>query len=113
VEKKLLLRMIIILLCLSGAGCSENETVKTADATRNRGEEVFALLACRACHSLTGQEGKKGPSLGRVGQSIPVKAIQEQLQTPRRRHPASRMPSFAFVRSDDFQALLDYLTSLK
>lgn len=104
---------MLILLCLIEAGCSGNEAAQTAAATRKPGEDIFARLACRACHSRDGQEGKKGPSLAGIGQSLSIQAMQEQLQTPRQRHPASRMPSFAFVRPDDFQALLDYLTSLK
>lgn len=111
--KTAILAWIIILLLLGGSDTSLSEAIESSLDAVGRGKELVGLLGCEACHSLNGQEGKKGPSLGRIGRSLSIQAIQEQLQTPRRRYPASQMPSFAFVRPVDFQPLLDYLASLK
>jgi cbb3-type cytochrome oxidase cytochrome c subunit len=48
-----------------------------------------------------------------VGSRLSRNKMETQLLTPRRRQAESHMPSFAFIRPKELQALLDFLESLK
>lgn len=72
------------------------------------GEELAARLGCRACHSWQGKGGAQAPSLDGVGQRLSRPELERQLT----RTPSRRMPSFAFLRPQDWEALLTFLTGL-
>lgn len=88
--------------------CRAEERVRSAP-----GPELYARLACHGCHALEGRGGTLGPALDRVGSRRSREELAVQLMTPRRRHLDSRMPSFAFVRPEELQTLLDYLQTLQ
>lgn len=78
-----------------------------------RGDKLVERLGCRACHGSGVEHGHAGPELVAALSRLTPGELEIQLCTPRQRHPASRMPSFAFVRAEDFTALVEYLMNLK
>ena len=79
---------------------------------RELGQDIFQRLACHGCHSPSSPASHQGPDLGQVGQRLGPADLLTQLSTPRQRRADSRMPSFAFVRPHEIQALLEYVQSL-
>jgi ubiquinol-cytochrome c reductase cytochrome b subunit len=71
-------------------------------------QDLVRRLECRACHSLDGKGGGRAPAWDKVGARLTPEAISKQLT-----HPKSRMPSFAHLRPQELQALVDYLSHLK
>lgn len=74
-----------------------------------RGEKLIELLGCRACHAPKAAHGHAGPELAAALARLTPAELETQLRTPRQRQAQSRMPSFAFVRPEDFGPLLEYL----
>ncbi len=72
------------------------------------GEELAHRLGCRACHTWQGAGGTHGPALDGVGQRRSRPELAQQLTST----PSRRMPSFAFLRPQDWQALLTFLEGL-
>ena len=77
------------------------------------GAHLFHGLACCGCHELSGQGDKAGTDLDGVGSRLSRQELEVQLKTPRQRRSASRMPSFAFVRPQELDKLLDFLQASK
>jgi mono/diheme cytochrome c family protein len=73
------------------------------------GAELYHRLACHGCHSRHGSGGMLGPPLDHLERHLSRAEVAKQLLTPRQRHAESRMPSFAFVRPQEFQNLLNFL----
>lgn len=72
------------------------------------GEELARRLGCRACHRWQGAGGTQGPALDGVGQRLSRPELERRLTSS----PSRRMPSFAFLRPQDRQALLTFLEGL-
>lgn len=72
------------------------------------GEELSHRLGCRACHGWHGAGGTKAPALDGVGRRLSLPDLERQLTST----PSRRMPSFAFLRPQDWQALLTFLQGL-
>lgn len=72
------------------------------------GEELAHRLGCRACHTWQGRGGTRAPSLDGVGQRLNRPELERRLTST----PSRRMPSFAFLRPQDWQALLTFLEGL-
>jgi mono/diheme cytochrome c family protein len=83
-------------------------TVNFPEAGEVSGEDLVNRLNCRACHSLAGQGGNRGPAWDGVGRRLTPEAIRKQLLTPR-----GRMPSFAHLRPEELEAVVKYLSDLK
>lgn len=77
------------------------------------GPELARRLECFACHALQGQGGNEASPLDGVGARLSSVELQISLTHPRRRHPGAKMPSFAYLRPEERQALLDFLAALK
>lgn len=84
----------------------------TPEAAVKFGRDLYQRLACAGCHALQGRGGEVGPPLDRAGTQLSPEELKTQIVTPRQRQANSRMPSFAFVRPVELQALLDYLKTL-
>lgn len=85
-----------------------------AAATREfSGTELARRLGCWACHSLGGQGGTQATPLDRIGARFSPAELAQVLTCPRSRHPQAKMPSYAFLRPEEMQVLIDYLQSLK
>ena len=82
------------------------------DSTTASGAHLFQSLACCGCHA-KGQGSTEGPDLDGVGSRLSRQELEVQLKTPRQRRSDSRMPSFAFVRSQELDKLLDFLQASK
>lgn len=76
------------------------------------GPDLARRLGCFACHSLKAPDGGPGPSLARVGSRLSGSALAGFITHPRSRRPQARMPSYAHLRPQELQALVDYLESL-
>lgn len=72
------------------------------------GEELATRLGCRACHRWQGTGGTRAPSLEGVGTRRSRQELEQQLT----RSSGRRMPSFAFLRPQEWQALLTFLEGL-
>lgn len=72
------------------------------------GEELAHRLGCRACHTWQGAGGTQAPALDGVGQRLSPPELERRLTST----PSRRMPSFAFLRPRDWQALLTFLEGL-
>ena len=102
----------LLVILLGGTGLTASHPVADP-ATPSLGQDLYPRLSCRGCHALQGRGGDVGPVLDGVGSRLSRHELETQLVTPRRRQADSRMPSFAFVRSSELRALLDFLESLK
>lgn len=80
----------------------------SALAAQTSAKDLVNRLGCLGCHSLKGQGGDRGPAWDGVGARLTPGAIKKQIVTPR-----GRMPSFAQVRPEELEALVDYLSGLK
>ena len=74
------------------------------------GPDLARRLGCLACHALNGAGGAAASRLDGVGDRLTPAELQETLAQPRRRHPGAKMPSYAYVRPGEMQALVDFLT---
>lgn len=72
------------------------------------GEQLVKSLNCLACHALGGQGGNRGPSWDGLGRRLTEEAIRKQLISPK-----GRMPSFAHLRPDELEALVEFLSGIK
>jgi ubiquinol-cytochrome c reductase cytochrome b subunit len=72
------------------------------------GQDLVARLNCHSCHTLAGQGGKRGPGWDGVGQRLSPEAIKKQLVSPQ-----GRMPNFAHLKTEELDAVVDYLSGLK
>lgn len=80
--------------------------------TIESGSDLYQRLSCHGCHAWHNRGGEVGPVLDGVGGRSTREALETQILTPRQRQADSRMPSFAFVKPAEIQALLDFLQSL-
>jgi menaquinol-cytochrome c reductase cytochrome b/c subunit len=78
-------------------------------ATAKAGQTVANQSGCGACHKF-GEAGNlgPGPDLTHVGSKLPAQAIARTL-----RNPTAPMPSFARLPPKKFDALVQYLSSLR
>ena len=102
--------MAIILL---GNAAFNSFALSGNGATTASGTHLFQSLACHGCHSVQGQGSTEGPDLDGVGNRLSRQELEVQLKTPRLRRSDSRMPSFAFVRPQELDKLLDFLQASK
>jgi menaquinol-cytochrome c reductase cytochrome b/c subunit len=73
------------------------------------GQEVANQSGCGACHKF-GEAGNSGPGppLTKIGSKLPAQAIARTL-----RNPTAPMPSYADLPPEKFDALVNYLSSLR
>jgi mono/diheme cytochrome c family protein len=78
-------------------------------AQYNAGKAVAAQSGCLACHKF-GENGNSGPGppLTDIGERLPRQAIARTLI-----NPTAPMPSFKDLPPEKFNALVDFLASLK
>ena len=75
------------------------------------GRSAVASSGCLGCHVIGENGGSLGPDLTEIGQRLPGPAISRTLV-----NPTAPMPSYAKLQTESpekFQALVDYLASLK
>lgn len=101
------LGLLTLALGLILAGCQQQPKAN-ADLPL-AGAELYHRLACHGCHSRHDSGGTLGPPLDHLERRLPRTEVAKQLLTPRQRHAESRMPSFAFVRPQELQILLNFL----
>ncbi len=75
--------------------------------------DLAQRLGCWACHSLHGQGGKEAAPLDQIGSRLNPADVQGALIRPRNGHPGAKMPSYAYLRPWEMQALVNYLANLK
>jgi cytochrome c oxidase subunit 2 len=94
-----------------------------ATASQRHGQQVFDTQACASCHSIRGTpaRGTIGPDLTHMATRSTLAAVtipnrRDYLGTwianPQHFKPGTRMPGLR-LSGPDFQAILDYLQSLR
>lgn len=86
--------------------------ISVAAQADNKGEQIFRQK-CAMCHTVKGKGGAIGPELTKVSARLKEADIKAQLEYPKKRNPATSMPSFKTLPKADMDALLGYLKSLK
>jgi mono/diheme cytochrome c family protein len=79
-----------------------------ARATPPSGKDLVDRLGCLGCHALKGHGGSRGPAWDGVGARLTPEAIEQQIVSPQ-----GRMPSFAQIKPEELEALVEYLSGLK
>lgn len=77
------------------------------------GADLARRLGCFACHVRGGQGDKPASPLDGVGSRLSPGDLQKILTFPRQLHPGAKMPSYAYLRPFEQQALLEFLENLK
>jgi len=95
---------LAVMACQQTGGPAERAT-----GAQTAGAQLYQRLACHGCHSRQGQGGSVGPALDRLDERLSRQEVATQLLAPRRRRPFSRMPSFAFLRTEERQDLLAFV----
>jgi menaquinol-cytochrome c reductase cytochrome b/c subunit len=73
-----------------------------------KGQTVVNQAGCGACHKFGEAGNTLGPELTKVGERLPRDAIARTL-----RNPTAPMPSYRDLPPDKFNALVDFLASLR
>ena len=100
-------------LWLAGLGLTLLGTLAAAPGPQVSGPELAQRLGCWACHSLSSQRGPKAASLKHIGTSLSPEDLRAVLTRPLSRHPQAKMPSYAYLRPWEMQALINYLHCLR
>lgn len=77
------------------------------------GPELAVRLGCWSCHALKGRGGTAGVPLDGVGGRLSAADLAAVLTRPRSRLPGAKMPSYAYLRPGEMQALTEYLAGMK
>lgn len=85
----------------------------TAAAQEVSGADLARRLGCWACHSLSGRGGSRALSLDTIGSRLSAPQFQQMLTHPRRLHPGAKMPSYAYLRPGEMEALVNFLGGLQ
>jgi mono/diheme cytochrome c family protein len=97
---------------LSGVSLTSTGAPAKADVSPARGAQLIAQRACTACHRIGDKDGQIAPDLSYEGTIRDPQWLMEHFRDPRSRVPDSIMPSFN-LPADEFQAMTNYLVSLK
>ena len=98
---------------LAGVGLTLGFCLAAAPAPEVSAPDLAQRLGCWACHARQGEGGKKAASLDRIGARLTSRDLEGVLSRPRSRHPGAKMPSYAYLRPQEMQALVDYLAARK
>jgi hypothetical protein len=105
--------IVLVAVLLSGGLPLSSIFPAEDQSTTASGIILYHRLSCCGCHILKGQGGKEGPNLDGVASRLLRQELEVQLTTPRHRQSSSRMPSFAFMRPNELQNIMDFLQTLK
>ncbi len=103
------LGLLALALGLLLASCQQPQQSRANGDSHLAGAELYHRLACHGCHRRHGSGGTLGPALDDLEKRLSRAEVAEQLLTPGRRHGESRMPTFAFVRPQELENLLNFL----
>jgi menaquinol-cytochrome c reductase cytochrome b/c subunit len=101
---------IMAYLTLLGANAKAPDKIDLpVPASALAGEQVASQSGCGACHKF-GEAGNSGPgpNLSKVGERLPPQAIARTL-----RNPTAPMPSYRDLPPKKFDALVQFLSSLR
>jgi cytochrome c oxidase subunit II len=101
----------------------QQSSAEPATDQQKRGREVFLVSTCTQCHTIQGTpaNGKVGPNLTHVASRPYIAAgslaktpehLQSWITDPQKIKPGIRMPMHNYS-TEDMQALIEYLESLK
>ena len=77
------------------------------------GREVYAAQGCAACHRVGNAGGTAGPDLSKIGAARDAEWLKRFITDPAEVNPGSPMPPYATLSSEDLDAMVRYLLSLK
>jgi mono/diheme cytochrome c family protein len=85
--------------------------VFAADDAKARG--LLNSLGCKGCHSFEGSGGTLGPALDGVGKRLSKEQIKSKMLDPKATNPASMMPTYGHLATEDLEALIDFFADQK
>lgn len=85
----------------------------TLSPAARRGAAVFEEQGCSACHRVHGQGSAAGPDLSKIARKRDREALMRVILTPEQDRPDTEMPAYADLGSEDLDALVAYLATLK
>ncbi|MGQ9920544.1 MAG: c-type cytochrome [Desulfobacca sp.] len=101
---------LVLTLWLGLTACQQTSgAAAEPPGSQMAGAQLYQRLACHGCHRRQGNGGTVGPALDRLQERLSTGEVETQLLTPRHRRPDSRMPSFAFLRTEELQDLMAFL----
>ena len=78
-----------------------------------RGLEVYEDQGCAACHTARGTGGAGGPDLTTIGRRRDASWLRAFVRDPSATNPASEMPPYDAMTTEDMDALVAYLQTLE
>ena len=83
-------------------------------ADAKKGEQLYAKLNCKMCHSIKGVPAGKKSDLA-AGPKLSEADLKKWVRTPKEMNPKSTMPAYdtAKISDADLQDLADYMLTLK
>ena len=112
-----MIRFVVLAMLGAGLGGPPLHAAQ-APATPAQGEKVFVAQKCSLCHAVAGKGNKNGPLDG-VGTKLTAADLRAWIVDPAamsKKHNATRKPpmkSFASLSTEDVDALVAYLQTLK
>lgn len=78
-----------------------------------KGLAVYEEQGCAACHTIAGSGSAAGPDLTKVGRRRDAQWLKDFIVDPTTANPASEMPGYDYLTSEEMEALLAYLQTLR
>ena len=102
----------------------QRDGIDPADATAERGRDVFVMRGCGACHTIRGttSDGRAGPDLTHVGSRLSLGAgtlsndphgFGRWVAETSSEKPSVKMPDFRMLAAEELEALATYLEGLQ
>ena len=79
---------------------------------QSNGEKLFNRK-CTMCHIVNGRGGAIGPDLSKVATRLSEPQLKTKIAYPKKANPGTSMPSFATLKPEEMQELVNYVKTLK
>jgi cbb3-type cytochrome oxidase cytochrome c subunit len=105
------LKSLFMVAALLSAMAAETRSQAQSDGI-SKGNQVYTDKKCALCHMIQGKGGKTGGDLSKIGAKRDADWLKQFIMAPKAVLPNAKMPPFKGT-SDELEALVAYLTSLK
>lgn len=86
---------------------------KALSPKAQKGVRVYDEQGCAACHTINNAGGAAGPDLSKVGRQRDPAWLRRAIAEPATVDPNSAMPAYDYLTSEDLEALVAYMRTLK
>ena len=97
---------------IPGEGTAQPSGIFLDEEGIEAGRQVYRSLGCAACHSIDGEGNLRNPLDG-VGRHLTAEDIRGWIVSPGEIDPDIRKPDYSNLSQDEFDALVNFLQSLK